>query len=344
MLLDTCRKLELISDTTYKKLKHILDMRNDIGISHPTNYTINAFELLGWLQTCIQDVLNDRPTEAALQVQAFIKNLKTHQNPIDPTTQRTIESKISELASHHVASILRTAFGIYVAPETDLQVRKNISLIAPTLWSNCTDEPKYRLGIILEGYNTNLYKDKYDLGQQFFEVVNGNPFRSTNERIIIVDNLLDQLLEKHYGWDNFHHEAPVADSLSSYIQDHNDIVANNAEKLVKVIMMCRIGKGLSYNNGVSPRGKPYYENILSQLGDKYAPIAIAALTHYEIQQKLSISICRVQAKAALEIIRQGIVNERLAECIDYLIARVENNGNCVLDKDFKVLSSQYINW
>jgi hypothetical protein len=67
VLLDTCRKLELISDTTYKKLKHILDMRNDIGISHPSNYTINAFELLGWLQTCVQDVLNDRPTEAALQ-------------------------------------------------------------------------------------------------------------------------------------------------------------------------------------------------------------------------------------------------------------------------------------
>ena len=53
-------------------------MRNDIGISHPTNYTINAFELLGWLQTCIQDVLNDKPTEAALQVQAFIQNLKSY--------------------------------------------------------------------------------------------------------------------------------------------------------------------------------------------------------------------------------------------------------------------------
>ena len=73
VLLDTCRKLELISDTTYKKLKHILDMRNDIGISHPTTYAINAFELCGRLQTCISEVLNDNPTEAALQVQAFIK-------------------------------------------------------------------------------------------------------------------------------------------------------------------------------------------------------------------------------------------------------------------------------
>lgn len=344
VLLDTCRKLELISDTTYKKLKHILDMRNDIGISHPTNYTINAFELLGWLQTCIQDVLNDRPTEAALQVQAFIKNLKSHTAPIDAATQQQIESKISELPSHHLASILRTTFGIYVATETDPQVRKNISVIAPTIWFNCLDEPKYKLGIMLEGYNTNLYREKYELGEQFFQVVGGNPFRSPNERAINVDTLLDQLLEKHNGWDNFHHEAPVADSVASYIQEQNDILPNNAEKLVKVIMMCRIGKGVTYFNGVSPRGKDYYDHILSQLGDKYAPHAMAILTHYEIQRKLGASVCRVQAKQALEMIKQSVVNARLIECLDYLISQVENNGKCVLDSEFKKLSAQYISW
>lgn len=83
VLLDTCRKLELISDITYKKLKHILDMRNDIGISHPANYAINAYELLGWLKTCVSEVLNDNPTEAALQVQVFIKNLREGIDPLD---------------------------------------------------------------------------------------------------------------------------------------------------------------------------------------------------------------------------------------------------------------------
>jgi len=344
VLLDTCRKLELISDTTYKKLKHILDMRNDIGISHPTNYTINAFELLGWLQTCIQDVLNDRPTEAALQVQAFISNLKSYTLPIDLSTRQNIETKISELPSHHVGSILRTTFGIYVSPQTDPQVRKNISIIAPALWQNCLDEPKYKLGITLEGYNTNLYREKYELGAQFFQVVNGNPFRSQNEKTIIIDNLLDQLLEKHNGWDNFHHEAPVADSLASYIQEQNDILPNNAEKLIKVIFMCRIGRGVTYCNGVSPRGKDYYDNILSKLGDKYAPHAMAVLTHYELQAKLGSAICRLQAKIALEIVKQSVVNERIIECLDYLIGKIEHNGKSVLDSEFKNLSSQYINW
>ena len=344
VLLDTCRKLELISDTTYKKLKHILDMRNDIGISHPTNYTINAFELLGWLQTCIQDVLNDQPTEAAIQVQAFIQNLKTYTSPIDDATIATIQSKVSELPSHHLASIIRTMFGIYVATDTDPQVRKNISLIAPAIWESCTDEPKYKIGILLEGYNTNLHKEKYELGGEFLSVVGGNPYRTPNERAIIVDTLLDQLLEKHNGWDNFHHEAPVADSIASYIQEQNDILPNNAEKLVKVVMMCRIGRGVNYCNGVSPRGKGYYDHILSILGDKYAPHAMAILTHYEIQRKLGAAVCRAQAKQALQTIKQSVINARINECLDYLIGKIETTGKCVLDAEFKKLSAEYINW
>ena len=219
VLLDTCRKLELISDTTYKKLKHILDMRNDIGISHPTTYNINAFELLGWLQTCVQDVLHDRPTAAALQVQAFIANLKGYTTPLDAPAKQNIERHFTALPSHLCGSLIRTVFGIYVANDTDPGVRKNIALLPPALWKTCADEPRFRLGIVLEGYNTNLYKDKYSLGEQFFAVVGGNAYRSTSERLIIVDTLVTELLEKHNGWDNFHHEGPVAANLYSYIPD-----------------------------------------------------------------------------------------------------------------------------
>jgi len=344
VLLDTCRKLELVSDTTYKKLKHILEMRNDIGISHPTNYTINAFELLGWFQTCIQEVFQDRPTEAALQIQAFIRNLRTDDTPIDSSTQKTIELRIAELPSHLCENILRTVFGIFASIDTNIQVRKNISLMAPSLWKNCLDEPKYKLGLTLEGYNTNLHRDKYQLGEQFFQVVGGNPYRSSNERAVIVDDLLDQLLAKHSGWDNFHHEAPVADSIASYITGQSDIIPNYAEKLVKVVLMCRIGRGTSYCNGVSPKGKTYYDNLLSLLGDKYSPMAISALAHYEVQRKLENSECRKQARLALELIKQNVVNARLAECLDYLITQIDKNGRCVLNSEFKELSAQYVKW
>lgn len=344
VLLDTCRKLELISDTTYKKLKHILDMRNDIGISHPTNYNINAFELMGWLQTCVQDVLHDRPTEAALQVQAFIANLKGHTAPIDMATKQTIERRFTELPSHLCGNLLRTVFGIYVAPDTDPGVRKNIATLVPALWKTCGDEPRYRLGIVLEGYNTNLYKDKYALGDQFFTLVGGNAYRSASERLVIVDTLITELQDKHSGWDNFHHEAPVAANLWSYVPDQNSIFDNLAERLFKTVLLCRIGRGVSFNDGVSPGGRRYYDAILKLCGDKFAPHVMAAFTHYEISGQLGRSICRTQAKQALEAARINVINQRLIECLTYLIDHIEANPGCTTSTDFKRLSADYIRW
>jgi hypothetical protein len=344
VLLDTCRKLELISNTTYKKLKHILDMRNDIGISHPTNYSINAFELMGWLQTCVQDVLNDRPTDAALQVQAFIANLRTYTHPLDEATLTTITGKLAELASHHLASVIQTTFGIYVSSDTDPQVRKNISLISPAIWANSSEEPKYKIGILLEGYNTNLHREKYDLGEEFLNVVGGNPYRTQGERAIKIDSLLDRLLVKHNEWDNFHHEGPVAASVSSYIQEQGDILVNNVEKLVKVILICRIGRNVQYNDGVSPRGKTYYDNMLSLLGDKYVPHVFVALMHFELQHNLGSESCRRKARESLVIIKSGVVNQRLNECLDYLIGEIEKTEKCVFDSKFKALSKSYVTW
>jgi len=343
-LLDTCRKLELIADATYAKLKHILDMRNNIGISHPNNYNINAFELLGWLHTCVQDVLHDRPSEAALQVQAFIGNLKKHTEALDAGTIKTIEQRIGELPTHLGGNILRTVFGIFAAPETDAAVRKNISLIAPRIWNSCLDDPKLKLGTVLEGYKANLHTEKYTLGEQFFDIVGGNAYRSDSERLIIVNELLLQLKDTHHARDNYHHETPVARALSSYIPDAAAIIPNIAELLFRTVLLCRIGNGYNYQNGVSPGAKPYYDHLLALAGDQYAPHVMASLGHYEIRSNLGNSTCRRQAKFALEAARTNVINSRLLECMDYLIENIEGNAGCVTDEKFKKLSTGYITW
>lgn len=344
VLLDTCRKLELIADTTYSKLKHILDMRNNIGISHPNNYNINAFELMGWLQTCVQDVLHDQPSDAALQVQAFIANLKKYTQPLDAPTIQTIEQRVKELPTHFCGNILRTVFGIFVSTDTDQAVRKNISLIAPCVWNSCLDEPRLKLGTVLEGYKANLHADKYALGEQFFETVGGNAYRSNSERLIIINELLIQLKDKHHAWDNFHHEVPVARSLISYLPEASTIIPNIAETLFRTILVCRIGNGVTYNNGVSPGARGYFDQILSYAGDQYAATVMALLSHFEIRSNLGSAICRQQAKKALEATKTNVINARLNECLDYLIANIEASASCVADTQFRKLSSGHIQW
>lgn len=344
VLLDTCRKLELISDITYKKLKHILDMRNDIGISHPNNYTINAFELMGWLQTCVTEVLNDNPTEAALQIQSFIANLKTQTTPLEVSSAQGIIQKLSELPTHLCGSLLRTLFGIYVSDQTDPAVRKNISVLAKPIWDKCSDDARYKLGVVLEGYNVNLYQNKYKLGEQFFIVVSGNPYRSKSERTIVVDELITELRDKHNSWDNFHHEAPVASQIYSYNPDQASVLENLAHRLFKTILMCRIGNGVSYNSGVSPGGRRYYDAILAYAGDKYSPHIMASLSDFEIKNNLHRPICKQNAKEILIVVKSNVINLRLIECLDYLVANIDINENCVADSQFKKLSQDYIKW
>ena len=119
---------------------------------------------------------------------------------------------------------------------------------------------------------------------------------------------------------------------------------NFAPKLVKVLLMCRIGRGLSYCNGVSPRGKSYYDRLIGLLGDQFAPIALAAFTQYEIQAKLESEIARQQACQALTTLKAGVVNQRLVECIDFLIVNLPGTGKVVFDSRFKALSAGYITW
>ena len=343
-LLDACRKLELISPTTAKKLRHILDMRNDIGISHPTNYTINAYELMGWLQTCVQDVLEDRPTAAAIQVQSFIQNLKARKEALDQATKQTFEHRIKELPSHLCGNILRTVFGIFVSPDTNTTVRKNIAILAPVIWSTCIDEPKYKLGIVLEGYNANLHASKHALGSQFFDIVDGNSYRSTNERSIHVNELLTQLRAAHGGWDNFHNEGPIAAQLAGYLPDHASILDNFSTELFRTVLDCRIGKGVSYCNGVSPRGQTYYDHILANAGDKYAPYVLTFLTQSNFQNALQNTIIRTQARLALTVVKTNVINQRIIECLDYVISRIDQSPACVMSAEFRALSATCINW
>lgn len=344
VLLNTCKKLELISEATYKKLSHILDMRNDIGISHPTNYTINAFELLGWLQTCVQDVLNDKPSAAAIQVKAFIENLKQRADILDDQSITLIRPQIESLATHHCDNILRTIFGIYVTPETDPIIRKNISLISSIIWPCCSDEARYKIGIILEGYNNNLHQRKHALGEDFFDGVKGNKYRTTAQKTVSLDSLADRLKDAHYGWDNFYHEVPIIEKILTFLEKSSDIPEAVKNKLIRSVLICRIGKGINYNNGVSSGAKDYYDTFLSLLGDEHFPQIIIELTGFEIQHRISNRIARNQLIEILKILKKNLINERHVEAIDYLIKEFHKSERIIFNSEFKKISSVFIKW
>lgn len=344
VMLNTMKSLELISDTTYKKLAHILDMRNDIGISHPTEANINAFELLGWLQICIQDVLQDKPSPAAIQVKAFIDNLKTSSALISNETAETIKIQIKSLATNNCDVLLRTMFGIYVAPETDQVVRKNISMLSTTVWDCSSDEQKYRLGIIMEGYNNNMHQNKYRTAETFFNTVNGNNFRTKNEKVVALSALNDRLYDAHYAWDNFYNEAPIIERIMTYFEKSTEIPSEIVDGLIHTILLCRIGRGLSHNSGVSPGGKVYYDLFFKSLREEHFPKLVSKLADFETLRKLEKPIAKNQCIEMLKLVKQNLINDKYIETIDYLIDQMPNPRFNILNKEFKKITASFLTW
>ncbi|WP_313262369.1 hypothetical protein [Sphingobacterium sp.] len=343
-LLDTCKKLELISETTYKKLAHILDMRNDIGISHPTNYTIQGFELLSWLQTCIQEVLQDKPSDAALQIKAFIDNLKTTDDVLDQKSIANILPKIGSLSSSHCSRILQTLFGLYVADNTTAVLKKNITLLIPTIWDASQDELKYKLGIKLEGYKINLHRDKHGRGEEFFDIVKGNAFKTKSEKTIALSELTEELVTANSNWDNYYHEVPIINKILTYIGLSKDLPNELAQDLISIVLKARIGKGLSHQNGVSPKGKPLYDTFLAIIGEDFFPELIIELESYKIRAKIRNKIAIGEVVSMLKTLKEYIVTDRYLETLDYLIDNFPSRGDSCLDNRFRKMTSTFINW
>jgi len=327
-LLDTCLKLELISEIVYKKLVHILDMRNDIGSSHPTTYSINAYELLGWLQTCINEVLREEASKSAITVKQIVENIKRATTLLDRSIVQNFSDSINDISLNLVSNLLTTLFGIYVTIGTDQIVRQNILQIATFVWARSKDSKKYDLGFAIDNYRTNLDEQKVRLSESFFEACDGNRYLSISARSVKLDILCDELMKVHEEWDNFYHEVPLIKQLMTYIKRSDDIPEDRKEKIIKTVLICRIGREVGYCNGVSPAGKLFYDKFLGLLNREQVILLLQLMNESTIRSSMYGSIRTGNMKEILRVIKNATLGDRINEIIDYLLT-LDNYENTI---------------
>lgn len=322
-LIDTCRKLELISDLLHEKLKHILYMRNNIGASHPNDESIRTLELLGWLETCVKDVIDDKPSEAAIFIQQLIVNLKNKDLVLDKTRLKQIQETLQKQNTRISGNLLVTLFSIFTKKNTSPDVRANILKLAPIVWDTSPENKKYEIGFNLDQYSVNLDEESLSLGNSFLEKCNGINYKSEGTRSREINELLNRLLDTHYAWDNFHHEVPIARQIKKYITEETDILSNIEDKLIKTILICRVGNGNWYCNGVSPGAKPIYDEIIRLFNSRQVNKLLKLLHEPEIRNMLSIGNCILQTRYLLSLINLDLQDGRTKEAIEFILDNID---------------------
>lgn len=331
-LLDTCKKLEWISDIVYRKLCHILDMRNQIGASHPTTYNVNSYELLGWLKTCIEEVLSDKPSENAIIVKRLLENVKKGSSLLDVVTLNSFELNIKDLSSSISSNLITSLFGIFVSDKSSQIVKSNVLEVAKIVWKYCKDGIKYDLGEKIDVYRNNLDEEKANTAESFFEACDGLKYLSLSTRALQLSSLCDELMSAHKGYNNYHHEPSYARAIMNYIKTPDDIPEERAEKIINTFLACRIGREVTYHNGVSPNAKQYYDRFFSILSKKQVIIMLNLLRAYLESIYDENGIRYENIRMILEMVKLPSLGDRLNEIIEFML---EFHDRKILNKVYK---------
>lgn len=338
-LLDTCWKLELIQDIVYKKLCHILDMRNQIGASHPTSYNINAYELMGWLETCINEVLNEKPSNSAITAKSIIDNLKKMQDAVNEISLRTFSEKIADMSHNMVDNLLISLFGIFTSEDSNPILLQNVMRVGEKVWAQASDDVKFSLGVKAESYRSNLAENKAELAETFINNCDGNKYLTQNTKIIKISAACDELQSAHDGWDNYYHEPQYAKDIMSFFVTAEDIPKEIERKIIDIFLDCRIGREVRYNSGVSPSAKEYYNEFFKMLNKEQIIMTIRLMKKHFDGIYSENGIQAQNAKEIVELMKSPVLGERLNEILDYMISFASKGILTKVHKDhgFKTL-------
>ncbi|AVM69450.1 hypothetical protein C3V36_09460 [Lachnospiraceae bacterium oral taxon 500] len=339
-MLETLRKLEWISNVVYVKLCHILDMRNQIGASHPNSYDINSFELLGWLKTCVTEVINDKPSSSAVHIREIVEQIKKSTSPLDDITIETIGKGVEKFSSVMSGTLLRALFGIFIVESTSVEARGNVLKLSKEIWKYCKDDIKYDIGEKKLFFRNNLQKNKEDLTYKFLEYCDGLPYLSLTERSLEISSLCDDLQAAHNGWDNYYYEPPIARKIMEYISLSSDIPDDREGKLIKTFLECRIGREVSYCQGVSPGAVKYYDSLFKILTEEQIIIALTEIKYQMESISSGTSVRAKNTRKIIDIFSRDDISDRLKEILEYIVEFDEKNiiNNVYKDKGFKDLS------
>lgn len=344
LLLDTMHKLEWISTVIYKKLIHILDMRNMIGASHPNSSNIGPYDLLSWFSTCVKDVINEKPTESAVVANNIINNIKEEDLELTDEKLMSMENHIKDMSSPLSDSLLVTLFGIFVDEKTSTKVRENVLKLSKVLWEYSSDDVRYELGAKKGYYNVSLLSKKESLAETFLEQCNGLAYLSKNEKNTKLFMLLDDLINVNCSYNNFYNEPYYAKEIMKYIKSSDDIGKEIEKKSIETFLKCRIGREVDYCNGVSLGAKDYYDEFFSLLSKEQVITLLKILKEYTKSLNQYSPIIMSNIRDILLIIKSESLGDRLNEIIEYLITACDNKNIYSLceQNDFKDISNGII--
>lgn len=312
-LIKGAKNIELISDVGYEHLSYINFMRNWASAAHPNQTTITGLQLISWLETCIDQVINLPIPGGVTRIKKLLGNIR--KSPITEDEAKEIGATFGELTQEQSNSLGQALFGIYTKEDTDGQTRQNCKNLLPYLWGYIDEETRKGFGIKYGYFVANGEKNSRQYAKQFLEIVNGQIYIQDDLRVIDIQSGITHLLNAHRGYNNFYNEEPWARHLFSLVGNPVKVPSAISKAYVLALVECYITNG----SGVCRDAQPIYRDMIDQFDNNQAVMAMLSINVIPIRTNLRYDLCEKKYRELLTTIRPKITNTTTLSLFDEIL-------------------------
>lgn len=258
-LLEICRRIGLLSDINFNRLEHVNYLRNHASSAHPNQNDVTGTEMLSLLEHCLKHAIIAQPDTSVIQIKTLLDNIRKTIIPEEDIT--VIAQDLLKQPQERINDFILTLYGLYCDERQDDFVKDNIELLAKPIWGGIEDEVKYRIGSKFGLYRKNAQVNKKEATQRFLEIVDGLRYKDEDSLAAELIDKLQTLRSVHYNYNNFYNESIHASSIAESLPKSG--IPDSARKLfVKVIVVCYVGNGLGYREGVDEQAVVHYARFI----------------------------------------------------------------------------------
>ncbi|MFG2436505.1 hypothetical protein [Streptomyces sp. NPDC048508] len=296
-LLDAAKKIQLISDVAHQQLTHINYMRNHASAAHPNVEKLTGLKLADWLQTCIREVMQLKARPVVAEIGRLLHNVKAA--ALADAELKNAATFFGDLPQDQANNLANGLFGIYTPPTADPHVLDNVRLLWPELWPFIDEDTRRELGVKLARFRANADTDRAGRAKEILELVDGGAaYLPESDRLVEIQETLDDLIRAHQGTNNFYNEPPVARRLRDVVGRHGEV----PKLLTAPYVATLVNVFLTNGYGVAWNAEPYYIELIKRFDSPQAAYALRSFAFQSIIPKLGVPLSQEKWVELVELV------------------------------------------
>ncbi|WP_282947155.1 hypothetical protein [Cellulomonas endometrii] len=310
-LIQAAARIGFISPVGRQQLDLVRFMRNHASAAHPNQHELQPYTLLGYMETCIKEVITLPQSSTMVATSRLLSNIKT--TTLTAADTATFATLFNGLRPDQAETLANGLFGIYVTLDSTPTTRDNIRLVLDRLWPHLTDDTKFSFGTRHARFKANLDTKQAELAREFLESVGGESYLPEDIRTADIDVLLDRLHQAHNGFDNFYTEPPIMRELADYVGTL-PIPDGVRSKYVHGLVEIFLGR----SSGISWAAVDISQTLLSQLTPAEAALALRVMTSNSFAALLGYSKPIEQFDKLVAIIAPKIIGRAATTLLQHV--------------------------